>query len=85
MSETLLGAVIAGGCGVLTTIVGGVIKHFLDKYAYKREVEKIKQEREAQKDAEYLQRRISVYENVIAHFVACLSFFNAVFQQGGQG
>jgi hypothetical protein len=60
-----------------------MIKYFLDKCAYKREVEKIKQEREVQKDAKYLEKRIEAYEEWIAHFASCITSLTVLLQQNG--
>lgn len=76
MNDTVLGALIAGGCGVLTAVVGGLIKWFLDVRAYKREQTKIKEERDSQKDTNYLEKRIAAYEAWIAHAGACITFFD---------
>ena len=81
MNDTVLGALIAGGCGVLTAVVGGLIKCFLDVRAYKREQTKIKEERDSQKDTNYLEKRIAAYEAWIAHASACITFLTAVAQQ----
>ena len=81
MNDTVLGALIAGGCGVLTAVAGGLIKWFLDVRAYKREQTKIKEERDSQKDTNYLEKRIAAYEAWIAHASACITFLTTVAQQ----
>lgn len=83
MSDTLLGASIAIISSILTTLVGGGVKWFLDFRSYKREQEKIKQEREVQKDAKYLEKRIEAYEEWIAHFASCITSLTVLLQQNG--
>lgn len=74
MNDTLLGAMIAGGVGVLTSVVGGFIKWFLDVRTYKRDEEKINKEHDYQRDQDYLKKRIATYEAFIGYFGAYLSF-----------
>lgn len=76
MSDTMLGAVIAGGVGVLTALVGGVIRWFLDVQASKREKEKIKEEWKHQQEKIYLEKRIQAYEGFIEYYGAFIAFFS---------
>lgn len=71
MCDTLLGAFIAGITGVITAIVGGGVKWFLDVRAHKRECD-------YQRDRDYLEKRMSAYEGFIALYTSYLSFFNFV-------
>lgn len=76
MSDTMLGAIIAGGVGVLTALVGGIIRWFLDVQASKREKEKMKEERKHQQEKFYLEKRIQAYEGFIEYYRSFVAFFN---------
>lgn len=71
MSDTVLGAFIAGIAGVVTAVVGGGVKWFLDARAHRRECD-------YQRDKDYLEKRMSAYEGFITFYTSYLSFLNFV-------
>lgn len=72
MNDTVLGALIAGGIGVLTAVVGGLIRWFLDVQADKREKEKVKEERDHQRDVAYLEKRTQAYERFVEYYASLI-------------
>lgn len=74
MSDSLLGAIIAGGCGVVIVIISNVIRAIWEMWQSHHNLV-------IQRQSEYVNKRIQAYEGFLAYCNAYISFVKFVHKE----